>query len=244
MTGRVLGTLAGRRARVELDVDDALWTARALYGEAPAGGDGRKAERYAVVSCWLRRWAVYSDKRLRDGLEPLWPTFRALVTAHSQPVNPRWADDPDTPEVDGDLARRNPSRATPAQLARRARIAGMPWDQIPTPVRSVVLELLTGSHALTAKPADDFAAPVLWQRYGADWSSREARLRTLPGAVERKDAGDRYVDVPGADRGANVLVSSPLSRSSAEPRVIPAGPIEVSGALALAAVGAALAVAA
>lgn len=225
---RIYGTLVGSRCRVELDLDDALWTARAVYGETTGGGDARDPERYAVVSCWLRRWAIVNDARIKRGDSPLWPRFRDLVLAHSQPVNPRWAEG-------GDLAERRGS--TEAQLARRARIRGMAWNDIPERYRRPVLDLFTGRKALTGRPAVDFAAPFLWTRYGLDYSTRQKREETAPAAVQRKNPAHRYVSIPGRfDRGANVLVSTPDSRRAPEPRVVGAGPGGGVGALALAAV--------
>ena len=251
-SGAAIGTLHGERCSVVLTMDDALWTARAVHGEASSNAAGRANEHRAIVSVWLRRWAKVNDRRIKGGEAPLWPSFTDLVRAHSQPVNPRWSDDPRTAEVDGDLARANPSRATPAQLARRQRIQSLDWESIPLPVRRIVLALLSGADPLTARPAIDFAAPTLWERYGARWSTREERERTLPGAVRAKDAarssprGDEYIRVPDVDRGGNVFITDRTGRAGREPYVSGEGAapsivkaliLGVLGVVAVAAIG-------
>ncbi len=206
-----LGLLVALRARVPLEPDDALWTARAVWGEAPPSSAAARAREHALlISIWLRRWAMFTDDRIGRGLAPLWPAFGDLARAHSQPVNPAWRN--------GGRFDAHPD-SVDAHETRRAHFSAYEWDEIPPAIRGVVVGMLSGSLALVGWPAVDFASPTLWAAHGARWSTRDERDATFPDAVRARTPGQEYVKVAGLDRGANVPVSTLYSRTHADPKV-------------------------
>lgn len=178
--GAHLGTLTssvprsdGSVVSLPLSGLDALWLARSIVGES-------QRDALAVGSTLLRRWCFVNDQRKNAGSSLLWPTFTDLVRAYSQPVNPAWAD-----------------RGTEQQIARRARITGLSWAEIPESVRTVVLGLLGGRVPLSKPGAIHFA----------DTRVSRTFMANNPGA---KTVGD----------GHNTFLSLPASRSYPEPRVV------------------------
>lgn len=199
----------GGRSKV-ITQEDCLWLARALTGEA--GDDAQDA--HACASVLLRRWAQ------RGGA-----SFTLHIRAFSQPVNPRWA-------AGGDLARANPSHATPEQLERRARTSALRWDQTSQAARSAIARVLANDLAL--RGAVDWGAPSLYLPHGLDVSSESARLRTAHVAVARREGArgrpaPQYEHLAGARPRGNVFSSDATSRQAGEPVVSVEGSAPSSG---------------
>lgn len=196
----ILATVNGRPVTDE----DALWLGRAMEGEAGSNA----LEAHACASVLLRRWAQ------RGGA-----SFTEHIRAFSQPVNPRWA-------AGGDLALRNPSSATAAQLERRARVTALGWLQLSASARDAVAAVLGGRLLLPG--AIDWGGPTLYRPHGLDTSSVARRIATAPLAVQRREGArgrpsPRYEHLSGASAGGNVFSSDATSRAAAEPVVEPAG---------------------
>ena len=94
---------------------DILWLARSLWGE---GGNpiGRR-EASAVAWCMMNRFLMWPKGR--------WRTFTEFMRAFSQPINPLWTD----PTSSKCIA--HPEACTSDRIARRRRIQGAAWDDLP-----------------------------------------------------------------------------------------------------------------
>ena len=129
---RYLGPRKKDRDRcVVIDDETALWAARMIVGE---GGKNCSTEK-ASAQLWalINRWMLHPGRRH-------WPTFLFLMRRFSQPINPRWMEG-------GDLARKyaGTKHCTPAKLRRRAQIASLTWNEIPTGIARVVRAFRAGT---------------------------------------------------------------------------------------------------
>ncbi len=96
----------------QLTSEDVLWLARAFVGEA--GEDCTRKEASALFWCWMDRFMLVNGRWLTEG----W-SFAALLRAHSQPINPLWAD------ANTSLCLAHPEACTSEKLARRAYIRSL-----------------------------------------------------------------------------------------------------------------------
>lgn len=153
----VIGYIQGLNAagKVPLTGDDALWIARAIIGEEYGlNRDGRPPavlrepiRARAILTVYLQRLAFLNDSLARTN-RPLWGLTR-LVRAHSQPVNPIWAD-----------------RGDEAQRRRRAIYPNLQWEDMPDGLRDLVIGTLRGEETLITSPSGiiDFADDATTQR--------------------------------------------------------------------------------
>jgi hypothetical protein len=128
----------------QLTRDDLLWLGRAMQGE---GGN-----HAATAWTYVQRLA---GRRLSS--------LRALVLAHSQVVNPIWRRDGSRCAPGGRYYGTN--YCSPRSLDARDRAASLTWEQIPSRVRSVLVQLAAGTLANPAPRATDFANDVVSQGF-------------------------------------------------------------------------------
>lgn len=114
----------------KIDDDTALWIGRMCVGEGGMKCSRDKAS--AMMWALMQRWMLW-DKKYR------YLTYKALMLAFSQPINPRWAEG-------GDKANKfkKTKFATPARLKRRKKISTMPWEKIPKRIRDAVIDFQNG----------------------------------------------------------------------------------------------------
>jgi hypothetical protein len=75
-----------------------------------------------------------------------------MLQAYCQPINPKWAS------LAAEGCRAHPEMCTVAHLSRRARITGLPWNNLPLAVRSFVERFGRGVVANPVPGMIDFAA--------------------------------------------------------------------------------------
>lgn len=114
---------------------DILWLARSVKFE---GGD-----HAATMWTYAQRQAFY---RRRSSLA-------SLIQAHSQPINPLWAD----PE--GEKCRANLTYCTPTHIERRQLAVSYPWERIEPSVRQKLLRFGAAELPNPVPKAVDFANP-------------------------------------------------------------------------------------
>jgi len=125
----------------QLTPDDILWLARSVDFE---GGTSPEA----VIWTYAQRLAL-------PGIRNQYHTLTALVRAHSQPVNPKWARDGMFCRPGGYYA--DKPECSEAKLARRDRASTIAWDDIGPRVRDAVTKF---AHAELPNPVPrsvDFA---------------------------------------------------------------------------------------
>ena len=111
----------------------------------------------------------------------------------------------------------------PAPGSRRALIYAAPLKDAPPSQVAMVLEVMRGGVELAGAPAEHWAAPSMFARWGLDASSLETFLRTVRAAVRRRRADWRWVDVAGTrPPRSNVFVSTVQSRAAGKRvRILP-----------------------
>jgi len=153
--------------RYQMTPDDMLWLARSTEAEggtAPAATIWTYAQRQVAAS--------------RTG------SLADLVRSHSQPMNPIWS----SPTGSGCV--RDPSKCTPALIARRLAAQAKPWSSIASGIREKVVRFATGLLPNPVPSAVDFAAPSTAQ----SWLSRN------PGSRVVLQAGNWYVATAPSSR--------------------------------------------
>lgn len=160
-------------ASVPITDTDALWLARAITGEVRA--DRPREAKLAVA------WALANNlmlvARRSSSTPPRYSTFRALILAYCQPVNPLWRD------PNGRKCREHPRNCTARQIERRQQLAVTPWADIAPDVREIVEDFRAGR---TTNPVPGLV----------DWHAS-----TYEGAV-RQIGGNHF----GVLQGRSVLV--------------------------------------
>lgn len=133
--------LQPKRGPMGLTQDDLLWLGRALVGET-----GASSERAMAAVSWAmyQRWQQLGRNRGRS--------FTWMLQAYCQPINPKWAS------LAAEGCRAHPEMCTVAHLSRRARITGLPWNNLPLAVRSFVERFGRGVVANPVPGMIDFAA--------------------------------------------------------------------------------------
>ena len=127
--------------RYQITPEDILWLARSIKHE---GGN-----KVATAWTYAQRMALFQR----------WPTMKALVQAHSQPVNPIWRRDGEMCRPGGRYHDRD--ECAERRLARRDRAASMPWEDIDLLTRMQVLAFAQARRNNVVPRATDFAnAPV------------------------------------------------------------------------------------
>jgi len=106
--------------------DDLLWLGRAFVGEH---GDGKEDWKF----CGYFVWAMINRYLLHRGNQH-WPSFKYMLRAFSQPINPRWMKG-------GKFVKKYPNSkmCTPQRLKQREGYCRLQWLNIPYEVR-VILE--------------------------------------------------------------------------------------------------------
>lgn len=114
----------------KINDDTALWMARMCVGEGGLKCSVDKAA--AMLWALMNRWMLW-DKR------HVYPSYKSLMRAFSQPINPRW-------QRGGDLAIKweDTTFASPAKLKRRERICSYQWSEIPKRIRDAVSDFQSG----------------------------------------------------------------------------------------------------
>ena len=123
----------------QLTANDILWLARSVEfegGTNPAAVIWTYAQRLALP--WIRSQ---------------YPT--ALVRAHSQPVNPKWARDGEFCRPGGRYAGK--PECSEAKLTRRARAQSIPWSEIDARVRDLVTKFARAELPNPVPRSVDFA---------------------------------------------------------------------------------------
>jgi hypothetical protein len=115
---------------MEITLDDCLWAARGILGECGPFADEEEAS--ACLWAILRRCLLLPNTR---GYGEMWRMF-------SQPINPAWAADGKFCAPGGAYDQR--AECSPAREARRAKIAAMTWEKIPTQITGIVLSFGMG----------------------------------------------------------------------------------------------------
>ena len=101
----------------ELTDTDVLWLARGFVGE-----HGEKCTRFeasALFASWMDRFLLVNGPWLKSGQD-----FSELLRAHSQPLNPIWADPGSAKCL------KYPQYCTPKDIKRRKRISSLSKTQL------------------------------------------------------------------------------------------------------------------
>jgi lysophospholipase L1-like esterase len=131
----------------EITEDDILWMARAATGE----GDPAH-----VIWCWMQRFASGNNNGIGNFRQTAnFPTLKDMVTAHSQPVNPKWRRDGEFCRPGGRYA--GGPRCAPNLLDRRDYMASVSWEQMPAAVRGAIDALRSANLPNPVPRAVDFA---------------------------------------------------------------------------------------
>lgn len=152
-----------------LGTEDVIWLAKSLWGECDS-----RSERECGAVAWtmLQRWMRWGNADVRASY---WPTFKHFVRAFSEPVNPRKLD-----------------QGEPAVRARRAKIQGASWAEIPASARNYAVAFAEGKLPNPVPAAVDFAANWLVSKQGKTGLTiggntflfpEESGQRWLPGSV-------------------------------------------------------------
>lgn len=123
----------------QITPDDVLWLARSVHKE------GREPTYAATIWTYFQRQAAYRRSS----------SLASLVLGHSQPVNPDWRRDGRFCRPGGQYT--TSSRCAPDTLDQRADNAIRSWGEIPTAVRTAVLEAATAVLPNPVPRATNFA---------------------------------------------------------------------------------------
>lgn len=186
--------------------EDRLWAGRAAQFE---GG----LDPADVLWTWTQRYALPAYRRA-------FPSLKALIQAHSQPVNPIWRRDGSKCRPGGPYYGRDQCSA--ARLATRDRAATIPFSALDADVRAKVDAWAKGQLANPVPRSVDFAnAPV-----------SQAFISRNPGSEVLKRAGNWFIGVPQSlSWPDNYVQLVPISAKDAMQIVVPvAGGIAVAAA--------------
>jgi hypothetical protein len=195
-----LGTLSisanGRRPFIyPFTMDDVLWTARFLVGEAGGRDDPRN---HAVIWAMFNRYALFTHR--------VYPTFHAFLRAYSTPLQPvlRSAGAARRHVTKRDFVRTGgvyPGTSIPkGQLGTFLKLQRQPWSKLPAATRALAQRALSGA---LANPgignASEFADTAVYfrDRYGR--RPTEAQWREFSIAFPGQ-AGKNWTwigDIPG-----------------------------------------------
>jgi hypothetical protein len=131
--------------------EDYLWLGRAAEGE---GGDPR-----ATIWTWIQRFAGLQNFRDR------FSTLTALVRAHSQPVNPLWAEGGAKCGPGG--SHEGTDSCAPSRLVRRARITAMDPADFNSAVKAALGDLRSAQLYNPVPRAVDFAERAVAESFVA-----------------------------------------------------------------------------
>lgn len=182
--GRIVGPLGGSWS-YQMTPRDALMLAKACLWE---GGTAPDATLWTYAQrAYLRRIA---------GVDAL----AAMVEAHSQPLNPRWARDGEYCRPGG----RNAGSADCGEhrLARRDQAQAQTWEQLPPTVRARVVLFVEARTANPCARAVDFA-----QANGAGTDTVTHFLARNYGSSVVLAAGNLYLATAASGRWPRDLVT-------------------------------------
>jgi len=108
-----------------LSDEDIIWLAKSLEGELRH--DSTRKDAGAVAWTMFRRFY-----RWPGAYRSKWSSFKDLIRAFSQPVNPAWLPG-------SEKCLQYPDSCTPAQLNKRVRIQSESWYEIPDICRTYAL---------------------------------------------------------------------------------------------------------
>jgi hypothetical protein len=194
-----LGIIEGGNRRYQLEWEDLLWAARMLEGEAGSQASGVHGE--TILWSMTSRFVAVSAARYR--------TYRSLILAYSQPINPRWRRDGAFCRVGG--SSHGEDRCSEARLQTRDVLATKPWDQFSPGIQDVVFRWATAQIQNPFPRAVHFAVP----RVSASGIARHER----DGVSDQGDNGWQFVwDSSGRTSidpragGGNLFLSTNTSR--------------------------------
>lgn len=140
--------------------EDLLWLARLLERESTSES-GRKA----VIWCYTQRMVVHNVR-----------SFKRLVKAHSQPINPKWRlvaaespqDDPNEgPPHLGSKLRPGSPNSSEDKLRIRAQVSTKDWNSISESIKRMVKDWSEGRLDNPVPRASDFAVPAVASQRGS-----------------------------------------------------------------------------
>lgn len=155
-----------------LTAEDVLWAARAALCE-----DSSPEGTAAVLWTWTQRYAL-------PGFRDRFPTFRSLVRAHSQPVNPIWARTGSRCRPGGAYA--GSTHCSETRLRRREACARRGWGDMPEPFVALVTRWAKGRLPNPVPGAVDFAAASVSQQSGDELLYRIGGQRFYSEAASRR----------------------------------------------------------
>lgn len=168
--------------RYQITPEDVLWAGRMLQGE------GGGPEDPAAVLWTMTQLFAPAAQEEKYGNPRRFPTFTGLIQAYSQPINPRWRRDGQFCAPGGQYFGQEPCSDT--RLARRARIASMPWEDIEPELREVVKRWSEGKLANPVPRAVEFAAPGVAAGF----------VRRNPGTMYVARLGNHFLATPGSQQ--------------------------------------------
>lgn len=155
----VIKTSDGRYS-YQIRQEDLLWLARLLQRESRSE-TGRKA----VIWCYTQRMVVYNTR-----------SFKRLVKAHSQPINPKWrlvaaepvSSDPNEgpPNLGSKVIPGRPN-SSEEKLRIRAEVSTKDWNSIDESIRRLVKDWSEGRMDNPVPRASDFAVPAVASQRGS-----------------------------------------------------------------------------
>lgn len=199
-----------------ITADDRLWAGRAANFE---GGDPAD-----TLWTWTQRFSVPAMRRN-------FPTLKALIQAHSQPVNPIWRRTGSMCRSGGRYA--GTDHCAERRLAARDRAATMSFSELRPEVQAKVDAWARGQLPNPVPRSVDFAAPSVAQSFlnrtagsqllkqAGNWfiGTRES-LRWAPDHVTIVPAGGAF-GVKGAGAAASIV----------GPVLVVGGAVAIAGAL-------------
>ena len=169
-----MGTIKQGNWSYTLSADDKLWAARMVQGEGPVDDS-------AAVLWTMTQLFTPAGQRAKYGRPDRFTTFKSLIQAYSQPINPIWRSG-------GSRCRPGGSHActdacSGVRLARRERLATLPYSSVDAAKRSVVEKWDRGTLSNPVPGAYEFAHTSVLS---------SGRINSL-GLVARSRAGNVFL---------------------------------------------------
>lgn len=180
-----------------LSDDDLLWTARMLQGEGPV------TDSAAVL--WTMAQLFSPEGQVSKYSGPhRFTTFKALIQAYSQPINPIWRRDGSKCRPGG--SHHSTAACNETRLARRDYYASLPYERVDAAKREVLEQWAAGRLDNPVPGATEFAhvsvipdsrrmeQPVVWTSPSGNQFLRSKRPLTLPVTIGTRTGLGDYLD--------------------------------------------------
>lgn len=177
-----------------LTPEDKLWAARMVEGEGPVSDS-------AAVLWTMTQLFSPEGQRIKYGRPDRFRSFKDLIQAYSQPINPIWRRDGSKCRPGGTAA--GSDACSSSRLARRDAIARMPLSSIDPAKLAVVNRWMSGSLSNPVPGAIEFAAPSVSQSF----------LNRNPGWTKLGGGSNWFLQPPGGLRSAVTLGGGLLGTS-------------------------------